>query len=134
MHRLPHSSQRLLAWFVCVTLLLAAFAPTASRAMAASGPHGAEWSEVCTAAGTVWISLRDGSTATQERPDEHATGEHGNCPWCSLQSDTLAVLPTAVPSLPAPLLPALLPRLFLDAPRPLFVWTAARPRGPPVLA
>lgn len=86
---------------------------------------------VCSAQGTHFIAaeaglsgLPTGSHTAPAQPLEH-------CPWCHLQGADGAVPPApAAVVLQAP--QAVVPRLFLAAPRTLHAWRAAQPRAPPV--
>lgn len=117
------------AWLALVAILLMALAPVLSHALQVRG--AATWSEVCTAQGARWVDV-DGALVGAPA-DTHTTPAQvfDHCPWCSLHSGDalLPRLPAAV-ALPAGV--DTVPRLFLAAPRTLFAWLAAQPRGPPV--
>lgn len=106
-----------------------AFVPTVSRLLAA-GTGNAAWAEICTPQGTRLLAAADDGQASGTVQG----GSHlDHCPLCGLSGD--APLPPAAANAVAVTAPrALLPRLFLHAPRPLFAWAAAQPRAPPVLA
>jgi hypothetical protein len=106
-----------------------ALAPTLSQAVMAAS--GVQWTEICSATGSRWVQLDSSAEPTTGGPA--AMVDMSKCPACCHLGHS-AGLP------PAPLaLPALIggahavPVLFLHAPRPLFAWAAAQPRGPPTL-
>jgi hypothetical protein len=74
------------------------------------------------------------SYAEMQQPDggKHI-GHLDDCAYCRLQADT-PVLPVAIVVIASGDAAAPRPLLFYHAPTPLFAWTAARPRGPPLLA
>lgn len=116
----PRLLRTLARWVTLAAMLLASGAPALSQALAAYRGDLAPWSVVC--------------SAGQARADtSHLSGvatvfEH--CPFCALQGQDMAP-PPALPALALPPGRAALPALFLQAPRPLFAWAAAQPRGPP---
>ncbi len=107
-----------------------ALLPTLSHALAG---RNTAWAEVCTPQGTRLVAL-DGA----QRSDIAGRGvpmkvqshlEH--CPYCALQAPALGLPPAATSVLQPPLLAHAVPALFLHAPRTLFAWRSAQPRGPP---
>lgn len=140
---LRQGRHRLTAWLALVVMLLGAFAPTVSRALAAA--RGAPLSiEVCTSQGPRWMSpVRVQSSAPASAPtnDEVNDAHDGPastilldaCPFCLLLADRLGPPPAASVHVFdaescgfAPEGQALfLPKAFL---------AAALPRGPPARA
>lgn len=113
----------------CLAMLLSSLAPSIAHALASHTPAPPPWAEICTAHGLTTIAAQGGKqTPDQKQPHQHMS----DCPWCRVHAD----LPALPPSDPAP--PLVLdgmpsyPSLFYQAPRPLFAWTAAQPRAPPV--
>lgn len=132
--------QRFFAWIAIVAMMVSALAPAISRA---TGPdeRGRFFMEVCSAAGMHRISLSaEEAVFYGEQAIPAQDGEGGNalmldsCPYCSASVGT-AILPP-VDAMPVFAVvgrqPA--PRLFLVSPRPLFAWSPAHPRAPPVRA
>ncbi|PWF22213.1 DUF2946 domain-containing protein [Corticimicrobacter populi] len=123
-----HASRRLTAWFVCIALMLGAFAPAAMQVLSVVAPD-AEWVEICTNSGNKLIRVDNA-----EQP-QSIIQQHGTCVWCSLHAD-IAILPAYVVAA----LPAVLPNLQLPLPqadrplRPRFIHTTFAPRGPPAQA
>ncbi|MDT7837066.1 DUF2946 family protein [Aquabacterium sp. OR-4] len=99
-------------------LVLAFAAPTVSRLLHALQAQASPWGVVCTVEGAA------GGSEPGAPSLEH-------CPVCLLQQAASAPPPAA----PMRWLPAdlgeVLPPLFLQAPRPLFAWSAAQARAPP---
>ena len=126
MHRL---AIRIPTWLALVAMLALALLPTVSHALAfARG--GSAWAEVCTPQGMRLVSV-DASQAVDTGAPVQSAGHLEQCPLCALGAD-LPALPPALPdALPLPLGAAEMPALFLHAPRTLFAWRSAQPRGPP---
>ena len=131
--RLSSLHRRFTAWLALVALLLGALAPTVTQAMVA-GSDRADWLEICTATGMVWVkagtgelseSLPEGSAPTSE------VGQH--CPWCTLHGGGAAL--TVQPLLhTAPFVAHALPSVQLDAPDLAAAWAPAQSRAPPASA
>ncbi len=109
-------------------MLFAALAPSVSHALSMS--RGEIWSEICSVDGTrfVKVSLDQGELADPGAQDSLHL-EH--CPFCATHTS-----PTALPLNAGFVLPLIVtqhthPRLFLQAPHPLAIWTAAQSRAPP---
>ncbi len=113
-------------------MLALALLPSLSHALAG---RDSRWAEVCTPQGTRLVAVdaaerSGGSGGTPMQAQAHL--EH--CPYCALSAPALG-LPPAVPAvLPPQALAQAVPALFLHAPRTLFAWRSAQPRGPPVLS
>jgi hypothetical protein len=111
-------------WAVAALLVLSTLTPAIGRTLAFAQGHLAPWSVLC--ASPVSPALQDGT----QPGDMGGMGDH--CPWCMHRADGAAPPP---PALAANLdllhLSFAVPRLFLQAPRPLFAWSAAQPRAPP---
>lgn len=123
-------------WLALAAMLLGAFAPTVSRALAAARSDGAPMVEVCTSEGPRWLPLAptsaDLSTADASHGQESAPSlDH--CPFCLLVAERLGPPPaasmhffTAEPGLARPDAQA----LFF----PIFRTSPVLPRGPPAPA
>lgn len=126
-------TRRFAAWLACFAILLAAMAPSISRTLAAASHAGAGWAEVCSDAGAKLVKLSGGHAPASPSPaDPGLHAEH--CPFCSTHAGTLALPPGLTPVLPLALGSPVLPSLYYQAPRPLFIWAAAQSRAPPVLS
>ena len=66
----------------------------------------------------------------QKQPAHHAWLDH--CPLCVVQGDHAGLPPAQMAALPLTGLQHEVPRLFLDAPRPMPIWAPAQARAPPV--
>jgi len=118
-------------WVALLAVFALAFAPTVSHALAASGQGGFNpWAEVCSTAGNA-VSAAAAQAAGTEAPAPAGLQHLEHCPLCGIGAQ-VPVLPL---SPPAAFIGAdgahFLPLLFAHAPRPLFAWAAAQPRGPP---
>ena len=126
---MPHRDSRLPLWLALVAMLALALLPTVSHALAfARG--GAAWAEVCTPQGMRLVSV-DAAQAVDTGAPVQAAGHLEHCPLCALGADLPALPPAPLAALPQPLGVAPMPALFLHAPRTLFAWRSAQPRGPP---
>ena len=126
---MPHRASRLPLWLALVAMLALALLPTVSHALAfARG--GAAWAEVCTPQGMRLVSV-DAAQAVDTGAPVQAAGHLEHCPFCALGADLPALPPAPAAALPLPLGSAEPPALFLHAPRTLFAWRSAQPRGPP---
>jgi hypothetical protein len=121
--------RQLIAWIACLAVLMGAVAPVLSHAFQPA-PGGAGWVEVCTAMGQQMVHI-DGAAAEPSKgkqADDHA---RAHCPYCSSHAVQLGLPPASSPVLFVPTLHHGLPALFFAAPRTLFAWSTAQPRGPP---
>jgi hypothetical protein len=117
--------QRVLhVWIALLAMLFGALAPIASQAVPSAGPTLPAM-EICTMNGVQSIAPgKEGTRSAIDHLLKHCSScvTHGHAP----------ALP---PPLPLILAEAPLrdgpPALFYQAARPLFPWTAVRPRGPP---
>lgn len=99
----PDAMRRLRAcraalWLALAAMLLGAFAPTVSRALAAARSDRAPMVEVCTSEGPRWLSLAPTSanlsTADASHGQESAPSlDH--CPFCLLVAERLGPPPAA---------------------------------------
>jgi hypothetical protein len=132
--------QRLLAWIAIFAMALSALAPAVSRAM---GPDdsGRYTMPLCSAAGVEWVELSAEEAAfygaTGAVSGEHEGGklpslEH--CPYCCAHFGGALLPPSGLPAVFAVAGSAVMPALFLVAPRPLFAWSPSHPRAPPARA
>lgn len=116
-------------WLALVAMLALALLPSVSHALAyARG--GAAWAEVCTPQGMRLVAV-DAAQAADAGTPVQAAGHLEHCPLCVLGGDAPPLPPAGAATVPLPLAGAELPPLFLQAPRTLFAWRSAQPRGPP---
>ena len=127
---MPIRTSRLPLWLALVAMLALALLPTLSHALAfARG--GAAWAEVCTPQGMRLVAVDAAQAAADPDAPAQAAGRLEHCPLCALGADLPALPPAAPAALALPLAAAEPPPLFLHAPRTLFAWHSAQPRGPP---
>jgi len=117
-----HRHPRAATWLALLLLVLATLAPTVSRAMAHVQGAVAPWAQVCSTQPAT--GMPEGGDLAQHLMD--------HCPMCALQAGhAMAPPPVASAVLPMLALSQAMPPLWLHAPRPLFAWASAQPRGPP---
>lgn len=125
--------RRFTAWVALLALVLGALAPTVTQAMVAGGDR-AEWLEVCSVSGMVWVKADTGEVS-QKRPDGSGSGASSqHCPWCTLHGGVAGLPPAAAMhgELPARLTD--LPPAFYRAPLATTAWAPAQSRAPPFAA
>jgi hypothetical protein len=123
-------TRRLTAWIACFAVLLAALAPSISHAISAAAGGDTGWVEICSLAGARLVNVDDEVHPSPSIPVEK--GFHfDHCPFCSMHGGTVGLLPTVGFTLPVAGGEPVLPSLFYQSPRPLFVWAAAHSRAPP---
>ena len=114
-----------------------AIGPTLSHAINQTRGHSGEFAEICTTRGIERVAIPTDSDAealligadsnSLPVPNDLSL-EH--CPLCGLSGQS--VMPSSSSLvLKLPSLSDTPPRLFLLAPRLLFAWLQAKPRGPP---
>jgi hypothetical protein len=116
-------------WLALFAVLLNALAPTVSHALAASRP--AIPVDVCSVDGGAPFA----AAAALLMQDDHAgMGLKGDCGYCLAHGGSHGLPPPV--HAPLALAHGTEPRPFLfhHAPRPLAVWLASVPRGPPLFA
>lgn len=126
----------LTSWIACCAILLSALGPTLSHAFRAGVPAG--WIEICSVTGAKLIRA---DAVTEAKADaggrsDSGSGDHAlkHCPYCASHATVLGLPPAAPAGLSADTLAFHVPELFLTAPRTLFAWASAQPRGPPLSA
>lgn len=120
---------RWVLWMACCAILLAALAPTLSRALTVAQGGAVPSLEICSVAGgmnmvPLKLSLDDST------PVKNAM-QMGDCPCCGMHAAVLALPPVSLAPVSGALITGLLPVLFYQSPTPLFAWTPLQPRGPP---
>jgi len=120
---------RWVLWMACCAILLAALAPTLSRALTVAQGGAVPSLEICSVAGgmnmvPLKLSLDDST------PSKNAM-QMGDCPCCGMHAAVLALPPVSLAPASGALITGLLPVLFYQSATPLFAWTPLQPRGPP---
>jgi len=129
---MPFSSRRRrpITWLAILAVLVAALAPSVSRALVAHSTGDAPWLALCTAQGIKYVKADDGSTA----PAHDGKSRFEHCPLCSLQSAGAAPLPVPGLAFALPDGKPVSPAAFLHAAGTQFIWAAAQARAPPSLS
>jgi Protein of unknown function (DUF2946) len=123
-HRNALARFAVLAWLAVFSLTLL---PSLSRVVTATTQSG--WVEVCSAQGMRWVAP-DG-TLTERGPGGQSARHGEHCPLCG--GAGAAVLPaTAAAGVPSAFEADFVAPLVLRTPRPLFAWSSAQPRAPPL--
>ncbi|HJV97296.1 MAG TPA: DUF2946 domain-containing protein [Albitalea sp.] len=120
---------RRLTWIALTAMLALALVPTLSHALAFARGQS-DLANVCSAQGTRLVATDDESPSPSGATFDHVD----QCPLCSLQAASLALPPAADDGVAPLKLSHAVPALFLAAPRLLFAWSAAQPRGPPAFS
>ena len=117
-------------WVACFAILMAALAPTLSRALTVARGAAVPSFEICTVAGGMNMLSLKASMQSPEAPKKPAMNM-GDCLCCSMHVAVLE-LPSVqlLPSTGAQLA-GLLPSLFYQSRFPLFAWMPRLARGPP---
>lgn len=118
-------------WLALVATLMAAFAPSISRALMRAAPDALV--EVCTPDGSRLVSLASYKDLTPSQPGSPADHHLQHCPYCALHAHDLALPPAPVAFAFPPPLGQAVPAAFLHAPATLHAWRGAQPRAPPLL-
>ena len=150
-------TRRMAAWMACVAVLMASLAPSISHALAASGLSGFTTPSAWIFVGTPSphhlhqmshdVSPEDGTHSDRlqmedlrlqdsHAPSPHTTEAHfEHCPFCFTHAGSFALSPTTAPLLPAAISNSdQFASLFYQSPAPLFIWTTAQSRAPPVVS
>jgi hypothetical protein len=120
-----------IAWIACLAILFNAFAPLVSHAMEAAAPTPPVMAiEVCTAMGMASMPLALAGSGDATSGKLHKNMNH--CGYCVAHAAAHGLPPPpAVAFAPAAGRDAY-PPLYYHAPRPLFPWSLAQPRAPPL--
>ena len=124
--------RKTVAWLGILAVLVAALAPTASRALVSNRVLPAALMALCTAQGIKVVDA--GGARGKQAPIEHQRSRLEHCPLCLLQAAGAAPLPAMAPVIAPPQGEPLTPSAFLFAARPQFAWGPTRARGPPKLS
>lgn len=97
--------------------------------------------QLCSAAGVEWVEL-SAEEAAFYGASGVVSGEHEggklpaleHCPYCGAHFGSALLPPSGLPAVFAVAGSAVMPTLFLVAPRPLFAWSPSHPRAPPARA
>lgn len=149
----PH--RRIAAWLACLSVLLAALAPSISHAVLATDSNPSSipllslsvlasdaLPDICRSAGghDADPHLQTGSDDpdvndlhASHGPDDSAMHfEH--CPFCLTHAASFGLLPSPAVSIALATGSSPMPALFYQSPHPQFIWTSAQSRAPPVIS
>ena len=118
-------------WLTIGLLLAAACMPTLAWALGSSA--GGPWSDICTTVAPAGRAVA-GQDDAPGRSDGEALSMPAGCLYCSWHAGAIALPPAPAAAVTASNLRHTAPAAFLAAPRTLFAWLAAQPRGPPAPA
>jgi hypothetical protein len=121
--------RRLSLWLLCA-MLLAALAPTVSRAQAWSQGSAAPWMVVCTSDGRLQTVLNQQGNTQSDEGSVPGAAMLDHCALCVLGSDRMAPPPNPLSWQALPQAPPLFARLHPHIPRALLHWTV-HSRAPP---
>ena len=117
---------RLIHWIAAAAIAMSALAPAISQAVSLA-KHGQGFSmEICSADGNkmqIDVQTDDQEVANQMQP----------CPYCVAQNTVTPAFNTNL-TFATPTSFALLPKLFYQSPKPLYVWVTPPSAAPPAQA
>ncbi len=118
-----------------LAMVLSALAPTLAQAVVASS-GGAQWVEVCSTSGMVWVKADTGVNAADPQNSGHSapvSDAAQHCAWCSLHGGAAGLPPSAGVAVPQPRQMERPPAFFYAASL-AGVWAVAHARAPPLAA
>jgi len=120
------------AWIACLAILFNAFVPVVSHALNLA-PASAGKMEVCTAMGIEMLPMALPGEDGAQSPDK-LLKSLTHCGYCATHAGTYGLPPQ-----PAAVFAVIgghdvFPPLYYTSPRPLFPWSLAQSRAPPVTA
>jgi hypothetical protein len=124
--------RRLSLWLLCATLL-AALAPTVSRARAWSQGSAVPWMAVCTTEGAQQTALNQQGNTQSEEGSMPGAAMLDHCALCVLASDRMAPPPNSLSWQGLPQAPPLLAQFDQHIPQAVPRWTV-HTRAPPAHA
>ena len=127
--------QRVAAWLALCAMVWGALVPVLSHAVVRASADGAEWVQVCSTSGLLWVSAdADQELAADSSPaDGSKSVVHAGCGWCATHASGVGVLPVALQAALAAEPIRWVAPAFLQAAHRQTVWSAAHSRAPPAL-
>ena len=127
-------TRRFAAWIACFAILLAALAPSISRAVAnAKQESGSGWAEICSVAGIRFVQVLQADDGAADEKSGGKAMQMEHCAFCSTHAGSVGLPPSPVLPLPVASGTAIFPALYYQSPSPLFIWSTAQSRAPPTL-
>jgi hypothetical protein len=128
-------------WIACFAILMNALAPAISHAVTAAQGKPRTW-EICLDNGVRVTGVGELDYATflaatdRSKPQAPAIKHMAmeDCGYCVPHAGSTGLPPADLALLPHAVGGAPMPFLFYRSPRPLSVWSASNPRGPPAQA
>ena len=117
-----------------LAMVLGVLAPTVAQAVVSASGQ-AQWVEVCSTSGMVWVRASDGTDlgAQSEAPSNPMGDMSAPCQWCSLHGGA-AGAPSRAWVFVGPILSAEPPPAFLFSATVSGVWAVAQARAPPAVS
>lgn len=126
-------TRRFAAWIACFAILLAALAPSISQAVAnAKQESGSGWAEICSVAGIRFVQVLQADDGAADETSGGKAMQMEHCAFCSTHAGSVGLPPSPVLPLPVASGTAIFPALYYQSPSPLFIWSTAQSRAPPV--
>jgi hypothetical protein len=120
------------AWIACLAILFNAFVPVASHALGLSSSATTQV-EVCTAMGIEMLPMPASDQVAKSASDK-LLKSLTHCGYCAAHAGSFGLPPQPAIVFVASDGRDVFPPLYDFAPRPLFAWSLAQPRAPPVRA
>jgi len=133
---MARSHRRFTAWLAMLAMVLSALAPTLALAVLASSDDTAQWVEVCSASGMVWVKADTAEDVADQQSSEHSAPVSAavqQCAWCSLHGGAAGLPPSVGPADPPPRY-TLRFSAFARFAALAGVWVVAHARAPPLAA
>ena len=123
-YRIHH---RFTAWLAMLALVMSALAPTVSQAVVMSSDR-AEWLEVCTTTGVMWVKADSATT------DDGTLPMVGHEQGCDICTHTVTGAPPVLTDIAVPALwqSSAQPQALVSSAHPAVLWASAQSRAPPL--
>jgi hypothetical protein len=119
--------RRFTAWLAMLALVMSALAPTVSQAVVMSSDR-AEWLEVCTTTGVMWVKADSATT------DDGTLPMVGHEQGCDICTHTVTGAPPVLTDIAVPALwqSSAQPQALVSLAHPAVLWAPAQSRAPPL--
>jgi hypothetical protein len=119
--------------FASVAILLGSVMPTISHVIASRLSNSSFLSEICTTSASKFVAFNvQPDKSGQNQGDKSMPMEH--CPYCSTHAGSFGIIPHHTLGIYKLALSQPFPKLFYQAPYPLYAWISANPRAPPIFS